>query len=457
MPKEIYLVKVGMTMTEGMVSEWYVADGQQVEKGEMLYALETEKVNLDVDAEYSGTVKHLVEVGIMLAPGDVVGFVFEKGEEIPSDIGGLSATPAPAAPVNDPVAPVATAPEPAAQSEKGPVKSSPAARRLARELGVDLTTISGSGPGGRIVESDVQSAKPEIPRASPLAKRLAAEKGVDLSNVSGTGPGGRIVQADIEAAATAVAATAVTATAITATAITATTVSIEAAAGQTIPIKGMRRTIAQRMFSSLQNSAQLTMDMEALMDDAVRLRESLIEEWQSENLRPTYTDLVIKAVAKALTKHPLMNSQFGETEITLLADIHVGIAVAMPDGLVVPVVRHADRLSVKEISLESSRLAKAARDGTLGLDDYAGGTFTVSALGMYGVDSFTPIINEPQAGILGVNRIYDGTIWKGDTPVRSKKMNLSLTWDHRVIDGAPAAEFLSEVSELLANPYRLLV
>ena len=211
------------------------------------------------------------------------------------------------------------------------------------------------------------------------------------------------------------------------------------------------------MFTSLQSSAQLTMDMEASMDDAVRLRESLIDEWQGEQIRPTYTDLVVKAVTKALKSHPLMNSQLGETEITLLSDIHVGIAVAVPDGLVAPVIRNADELSVKEIAVESSRLATLARNGTLGLDDYAGGTFTISALGMYGVDSFTPIINTPQAGILGVNRIFDGVAWDGDRPLKAKKMNLSLTWDHRVLDGAPAAEFLGEVCTLLANPYRLLV
>ena len=193
-----------------------------------------------------------------------------------------------------------------------------------------------------------------------------------------------------------------------------------------------------------------------MMDDAVRLRDSLIEQWLSENVRPTYTDLVVKAVARALARHPLMNSQLGETEISLLNDINVGIAVALPDGLVVPVIRNADGLSIKEISIESSRLASMAREGSLGLDDYAGGTFTVSSLGMYGVDSFTPIINSPQAGILGVNRIYAGVAWDDDRPVKTKKMNLSLTWDHRVLDGAPAAEFLAEVRELLSEPGLLL-
>ncbi len=442
MPKEIYLLKVGMTMTEGMVSEWYIADGQQVNKGEMLYALETEKVNMDVDAEFDGKVKHLVQVGEMMKPGDVVGFIFEDGEDIPSN---LSAIPVKQ---NSAIGAVEPGSKPGSEPETQPdnknvsdnkdnrVKSSPAARRLAKELDVDFTTLTGTGPGGRIVEADVQAVAATVVRASPLAKRLAEQKGVNISTIKGSGPGGRIVEADIEAAAMK---------------------SSTSIAGETIAVKGMRKTIAQRMFTSLQSTAQLTMDMEASMDDAVRLRESLIDEWQGEQIRPTYTDLVVKAVAKALKSHPLMNSQLGETEITLLSDIHVGIAVAVPDGLVAPVIRNADKLSVKEITVESSRLATFARNGTLGLDDYAGGTFTISALGMYGVDSFTPIINTPQAGILGVNRIFDGVAWDGDRPLKAKKMNLSLTWDHRVLDGAPAAEFLAEVCTLLANPYRLLV
>jgi pyruvate dehydrogenase E2 component (dihydrolipoamide acetyltransferase) len=211
------------------------------------------------------------------------------------------------------------------------------------------------------------------------------------------------------------------------------------------------------MFDSLRSSAQLTMDMDVNMDDAVKLREQLIAEWESEKIRPTYTDLVIKAAAKALKAHPLMNSVFGETEIALLPDIHVGIAVAIDAGLVVPVVRHADRLSVRELAIESARLASLARDGKLNLDDMAGGTFTVSALGMFGVDAFTPILNAPQSGILGVNRIRDDVAWDGDRPVKRKVMRLSLTWDHRVLDGAPAAQFLGAVRDLLEAPYRLLV
>ena len=456
MPREIYLVKVGMTMTEGMVSEWFIADGAEVKKGEMLYALETEKVNLDVDAEADGTVKHLVEAGVTLEPGDVVGYIFAQGESIPDVLPGATSQPEVVVSA-EPVAVESASPMAVeAVVSEGFVKASPAAKRLAKELDVNYLALQGTGPGGRIVEADVQSAasgqtasqQPAVAaiqsqssaniKASPLAKRIAEQRAIDLSQVRGTGPGGRIVQSDVENLGASIAQ------------------ASGPVAGDMVPVKGMRKTIAQRMHQSLQDSAQLTMDMAAVMEDAVKLREQLIREWDGA-ARPTFTDLVIKAAAKALQKHPLMNSQFDGTGIQLLNEIHVGIAVALPEGLVVPVVRHADQLSLKEIAIESARLATSARNGTLGLDDYAGGTFTISALGMFGVDSFTPIINQPQSGILGVNRILDGVAWEGETPVRQKQMNLSLTWDHRVLDGAPAAEFLQTVVEYLSEPYRLLV
>ncbi len=461
MPREIYLVKVGMSMTEGMVSEWFVPDGGTVKKGELVYALETEKVNLDVDAEYDGTVKHMVEVGVMLKPGDVVGYIFETGEEIPADFSGVVGSSSEANAVEESItdhletSSVSMSGAPAVQREEsgGHIKSSPAARRLAKELGIDYQVLQGTGPGGRIVEADVMAASkdgvisatpPVNVKASPLAKRLAAEKGIDLTRITGTGPGGRIVQADIEAAPVSVSRS-------------SPVLADGPLPGDRIPVRGMRKTIAARMHHSLMESAQLSMDMEVLMDDAVKVRTSLVEEWADEGIRPSYTDFVIKAAARALTKHPLMNSQFGADEILLMGEVNVGMAVALPEGLVVPVIRHVDQMSLKEVALESSRLARAARDGSLGLDDYAGGTFTVTALGMYGVDSFTPIINEPQSGILGVNRIYEGVEWDGDKPVKTQKMNLSLTWDHRALDGAPAAEFLAEVRDLLAAPWRLLV
>ena len=445
MPQEIYLVKVGMNMTEGIVEEWCIADGEKVEKGDLLYRLETEKVNLDVDAEATGTVKHIVAEGVTMKPGDVVGYIYEPGEAIPDILpkAGGAAAAVEASPA-DAASPAATAT--ARMPTDGRQFSSPAARRLARELDVEIAAVNGTGPGGRVVEADVQAAataRPEpakAPASSPMARKLARELGVDLAGIKGTGPGGRITKEDVELAASAPAAPEFT-----------------PAEDRTVPVRAMRRTIARRMHESLQTSAQLTMDMDVNMDDAVKLRTQLIDEWKDEGLRPTYTDLVIRACAKALAKHPHMNSVYGETGITLRGDINVGMAVALEEGLIVPVIRHADRLTMKQLVQQSARLAGAARDGTLTPDDLHDGTFTVSALGMLGVDSFTPIINAPQAGILGVNRIRDGVRWEGATPRKTQEMRLSLTWDHRVLDGAPAALFLGAVRDLLEAPYRLLV
>jgi pyruvate dehydrogenase E2 component (dihydrolipoamide acetyltransferase) len=463
MPTEIYLVKVGMTMTEGMVEQWFIPDGGEVKSGELVYALETEKINLDVDAEADGIVKHLVEPGVTMAPGDVVGYIYAAGEEIPAELpapSGQAAT-APAIQSAEPTtSSVATIAPAANRGDGGRILSSPAARRLAGELGVDMSQLNGSGPGGRIVEADIDAAAKAAPApaaiagatagpSSPLARRRAAELGVDLATVQGTGPGGRITKDDVDAAAAAPAARPAAARAPAA--------GSGAIAGQTVPVKGIRKTIATRMKDSLDSSAQLTMDMDVNMEETVRLRAQLIDEWEVEGVRPTYTDLVVRAVAKALRQHPMMNSEFRDTEIALLPEVHVGIAVAIDEGLLVPVIRDADQRDLKSISLEAARLADAARTGALGLDEMAGGTFTVSALGMFGVDSFTPIINAPQAGILGVNRIYDGLAWEGDTPVKRKIMRLSLTWDHRINDGAPAAQFLGTIRDLLEAPYRLLV
>jgi pyruvate dehydrogenase E2 component (dihydrolipoamide acetyltransferase) len=448
MATEIYLVKVGMSMTEGVVEEWYIADGAKVEKGEMLYRLETEKVNLDVDAEASGIVKHIVAEGVTKEPGDVVGYIFAEGEEIPSDLaapGGGATAPAAVAATVATVSATSTVTTASSSKDGDRVLASPAARRLAGELGVDYTTLQGTGPNGRIIEADVHAASQNqaIPGgpSSPMARKLARELGVDLSTVTGTGPGGRITKEDVEKTAASPAAAA----------------PVAIAASGSIPVRGMRKTIADRMHESLMSMAQLTMDMDVNMDDAIKLRGQLVDEWADEGIKPTYTDLVIRASAKALEKHPLMNASWGDKEITLHGDVHVGMAVSLADGLIVPVVKHANSISVKALAAESSRLAGVARDGKLSLDEMQGGTFTVSALGMMGVDSFTPIINAPQAGILGVNRIRDDIRWEGDRPVKTQVMRLSLTWDHRVLDGAPAAEFLGTIKALLEAPYRLLL
>ena len=399
MPSEIYLVKAGMTMEEGTVEEWYVADGARVEPGEMLYRLETEKVNLDVDAETAGTVKHVADAGTTCKPGDVVGFIYADDETIPD----VLPTPKPN-------------PDIAVADETGPddKPKAPAAAKPKRA-------------GGRIA-------------ASPVARKLAAELGLDLADVNGTGPRGRITKEDVQAAADAAAGA-----------------PAVAQAGSSTPLTGMRRTIAERMHTSLRDTAQLTMDMEVAMDDAVKLRRDLVAEWEDDGIRVTYTDLVLAAATKALGKHPSMNSALQDNALVHYEEVHIGVAVALDEGLIVPVIKDAQSKSLQEIAAMSADLASRARDGKLTLDEVEGGTFTVTSLGMFGVDTFTPILNPPQAGILGVGRIYDGLRWEADTAVKAAMIRLSLTWDHRVLDGAPAAEFLAAVRDFLESPYRLLV
>ncbi|MDE2669503.1 MAG: dihydrolipoamide acetyltransferase family protein [Chloroflexota bacterium] len=461
MPTEIYMMKLGMTMTEGTVAEWHIPDGGEVKLGEDLYRLETEKVEMEVEAEAAGIVRHLVPAEATVDPGAVVGWIYAADEEIPDVLPGGGAPAAAAAPAEaEPAAAAAAAPAAPARAEGERVPASPAARRLAKELGVDLDTVTATGPRGRVTEDDVRTAHEAAAAApaaapagapapaSPLARKRAEALGVDLSTVTGTGPGGRITKEDVEAAAAGGAPAAAPA---------AATAPAAAREDEVMAVRGMRKVIAERMYASLQETAQLTMDMDVAMDDCVKLRSQLIEEWAGDSVRPSYTDIVMKAAAKALLDHPRMNAQFLGTEMNLRGEVHVGMAVALDEGLVVPVVRHVDQLGLKEIALESSRLAGLAREGKLGLDDMAGGTFTVSTLGMFGVDSFTPILNPPEVGILGVNRLRDDVRWEGERPVRQKAMTLSLTWDHRALDGAPAAQFLASVRDYLEAPFRLLV
>ncbi|MCY4655989.1 MAG: dihydrolipoamide acetyltransferase family protein, partial [Gammaproteobacteria bacterium] len=349
MPQEIYLLKVGMTMTEGVVDEWYIADGQAVVKGQPIYRLETEKVNMDVEAESDGIVKHLEPAGKTLEPGDVVGWLYAHDEVIPDEL-----------------------------------------PRAERKADLEPTEATNEESPSRDVEkSSVQVQKEEKPPARkiavvPAARRLARELDVDLSAIVGTGPRGRITKEDVEKAAAS-----------------------STPSSHSIQLKGMRKIIADRMFDSLQQTAQLTMDMEVVMDRAIQLRSDLNELWTSEGIHITYTDLVLKAVAIALTKHPRMNASLLENEIQMNSEVNLGMAVALEEGLIVPVIKDASNKSLKQISRETNDLSTRARSNNLQLDEVSNGTFTVTSLGMFGVDTFTPILNRPQTGILGVGRIYE--------------------------------------------------
>ncbi len=469
--------KLGLTMTEGTITEWVAEAGQKVTKGSVVMTIETDKVEEEVSAEGDGIVFHSAKAGETLEPGEIAGWLLAEGEAPPD---GSKVQEPPPAPVEEPTpVPVEEAssqeqpsPEPQAEirieeTTEGRVLSSPNARRVAAEQGVDLSAVQGTGPEGRITSEDVLAAAvapsgtaPEKPttqldrkeegqlRLVPFAARMAAERlGVNVEEVSGTGPDGRVSRTDVYNYARSSGPKAVA----------ARTPQSQGVAGERIPMKGMRGIIAERMFSSLQQMAQLTLTMDVEMDRAIALREQLKDIGTEEvGAVPGYTDFVIAAVAQALRQHPGANSQVDGDDIVLLDEINVGMAVAAPGGLVVPVVHGTDYLGLTEIAQETSRLAAAAREKKLSLAEIEGGTFSVTALGMFGVDAFTPVINPPNSGILGVGRIRDDVAWEGDLPVRVKRMTISLTWDHRVLDGAPAAEFAATIKNLLEQPLRLL-
>lgn len=467
---EVLLPKLGLTMEEGTILEWVVRSGDLVKTGDVLLRLATDKVDVDVEAEGEGRFEPVVPEGVTLPPGALIAWLLSGDEQAPaapsdaavaqvaapaaSDVGELQLTPS-SAPV---------------VASGGRLLASPNAKRVAELQGVDLTTLRGTGPGGRIVSEDVedavaarpagvsaQSAPAGIPVpaaldasptgqfASPLVRRHAVANGVDLASVRGTGLGGRIRRADVEATATAAAASAPSAA------------PAGPRAGQIIPLTGMRGAIARNMTASLQEMAQLTHGYEAEVGDLLALREKLKVEWAGTGLRvPTINDFVVRAAAHALLEHPILNATIREGAIHLLEEVHVGVAVAVPDGLVVPVVRHADRRPLVSIAEETRALATVARDGRLTLSQMEGATFVVSSLGSYGVDFFTPVVNPGNTGILGVGRVRDGVRWEGQVPVRTSVLTLSLSFDHRAVDGAPAAEFLQTVSSLLARPLLLL-
>ncbi len=442
---EVILPQLGETMNEGTIVQWLVKEGDTVNKGDVLFQLESDKAVLDAEAPARGTVlKILHPKGSKVPVLTVVALIGEPGDDITPYLSGVAAAAAaPAAP--EPPAAVAEAPaEVAAQG--GRLFASPRARRVARERGIDLRTVRGSGPGGRIVEADVLAAAALEPRATPLARKVAEEAGVALTEVAGTGPGGRVVRADVEQRVRPAAPTPA-----------AVPAAAPAPAGEMVPLAGVRARIAERMSRSAQETARVTLTTEV---DATRLVEARtqLKDALSDTLGFAigYNDLLIAICARALREHPNVNCRLEGDQIRLLDEVHIGLAVDTDRGLLVPVVRNADRLRVVEIAQRLRELVARAREGKSGPDELTGGTFTITNLGMYGVDAFTPIINLPECAILGVGRIRpEPAVLGGQIAIR-QRLWLSLTFDHRLVDGAPAARFLQRIATLVEEPYLLL-
>ncbi len=480
MAVEVLLPKIGLTMQEGTIDEWLVETGAAVLAGDALLRLATDKVDVDVEAEAGGLFHPVVPAGATVPAGALIGWLLAAGEQPP----GLGDAPTPAAPGSNgasaPEAGAALTPTADAASPStalslngtgGRLLASPNARRVAAEAGVDLTALRGTGPGGRIVSEDVEdylltaAAAPAaqalmappgdtVTPVSPLVRRLAKERGIDLADVRGTGAGGRIRRADLDAATPAP----VPAAAPGATTPAATRSATAPQPGDVLPLTGMRGAIARRMHASLQEMAQLTHGYEVRMDAVVALRAQLKKEWADSDLPvPSLNDFLVKAAALALREHPLLNAAVLDDGIHLFEDIHVGFAVAVQNGLLVPVIEDAAALPLPELASRTRELAENARAGRISPAQMEGATFTVTSLGGYGVDFFTPVVNPGNVAILGVGRLRDGVEWVDEQPRRTRVLTLSLTFDHRAVDGAPAAEYLRTVGGLLSRPLRLLV
>jgi pyruvate dehydrogenase E2 component (dihydrolipoamide acetyltransferase) len=425
MAEAIHLPKLGMTMEEGTLCRWIIPDGGEVKRGELVFEMETEKVQLEVEAEHDGRLKQLVPEGAVLKPGDVVGAILAAGEEVPQEL-------------IDRVA---------AQGGEAPGAGSASAGAAAEPESSPRPAAGPSVPSG------------EPPRVSPIARRLADENGIDVRTLTGSGPGGRIVERDIQMAIdarkAAVGAGASPAPTEAPPAPEAAT-QAPAPAGATVPYGGRRRTIGERMLQSATTMAQVTLTSETQVDAAMEMVHGLNREWRKDGVVVTLTALIVRACALALKEHPQLNARLDGAQIALSPEVNVGVAVDQDAGLIVPVVRAADGMSLQMVAKTIRDLTEKARGDSLRPDDVSGGTFTVSSLEGSGVDAFTPIINPPQAAILGVGRVRDIAAFDGPTVVRRQATTLSLTFDHRLNDGAPAARFLDRLAELLSRPYLLM-
>ncbi len=451
MASEIVLPQWGMEMQDGTIVRWLKQEGDPVAEGEPIVEVETAKLQTELESTASGILSRIVaQEGEIVPIRGVLCVIAEPGEE-------PALTPALA-----PVSPVSTAPVSPELAEGRPAPSAqvvPAARRLARERSIDLAQVRGSGPNGRILLADVEAALP-APTASsasqpvgergpvvPAARRLARENDIDLATVVGSGPQGRILIVDVESA------------------IAARSAPVPPAAPEpsdtagVVPLTGIRGQVAARMLQSIQTTAQVTLTTEANVTEAMGLRRGLSRHQSGQegsSIGPL--PLVVKAVAEALKRHPRMNAietsaADGQAQVQTFTEINIGLAVALDEGLVTPVIRGADGKSLVQIAAENRDLAARTRGGHARPEEITGGTFTITNLGANEIDGFTPIINRPQVGILGVGRVAEKPVIANGEIAKGETMFLSLTFDHRAIDGAPAAQFLQTVKNLLEDPW----
>ncbi|MCC6611945.1 MAG: 2-oxo acid dehydrogenase subunit E2 [Anaerolineae bacterium] len=453
MAVEIVMPRLGWTMEEGTLVEWIKHDGDLVAPGDILFTVESDKALNEVEAFDAGIFRIPPDsdvVGKLVPVGTLLAYIVQPGEEPPFASGATSSQPAastsaPAEPVPLVSAPV-SAPATNGDHANGLPAISPRAKRVAGELGVEWTALQGSGRTGRIVERDVRAAaqnRPAAARVSPVARRAAGELGVDVDALAAQLPGQRITREAVERAA--------------AQPSPAPTTADETRA----PIPRLRQVIAERMAASSHTTAPVTLTTEVDATELVKVRASLKAAGQTDARPvPTYNDLLAKLVAETLAAHPQLNARLDGDSIVTSRAVHMGLAVDTDRGLFVPVIREAQAKTIRQIAAESAALIAQVRDGSIRLEALSGGTFTITNLGPYEIDAFTPIINLPQCAILGVGRIVAKQVVldaEAERVAIRHMMFLSLTFDHRLVDGAPAARFLQQIKRYIEQPYLWLV
>ena len=443
MASKIIMPKQGLQMETGIITQWLHGEGDEIKEGEPLFEMETDKLTITIDASAGGTLlKILAEPGEAIPVAATIAIVGQPGEDISALVSEATAASG-GAPAAQPEAPTVApeAPAPAAPAESGGRKFiSPRAKTAAEERGIDYSGISGTGTDGLVIERDILAYEAGRLDITPLAANVARLNGVDASAVKGTGPNGKVTVADVSAAGAVPKAAAAS-----------------PRGSRVEPMNGMRRAIARNMMASKTTNAQASHRMAVDMTQIIQLREA----FKAMNVKISYNDIIIRICAQALREMPIVNASIDGNNIVYHDYVNIGLAVSVPGGLIVPVVKDADIIGLTEIAARSRALVDKAHSGALTTDDYHGGTFTVTSLGMFDVDDFVAIINPPESAILAVGKICKTPVVvtgkDGADEIAIRPMcALTLGYDHRSIDGAEAAKFLQKIKQYAQNPALML-
>ena len=411
MATKVHMEALSPTMEEGRLVKWTKQEGDAVKSGDTLAEVETDKAVMELVARADGQLlKVMVPEGTTVPVGNVVAWIGKPGEKVDGAGSGEQRAvqpPKPAPPAAMPIAAPAAPAAPVAPADATRVKASPLAKRIAKEAGVDLKLVQGSGPGGRVIKRDVEAGATQVRAVVPAPRSpLPAPSGAPYEDV---------------------------------------------------PLTQIRKTIAKRLAASLGPIPHFFLTTEIDMERAAEAREALNKQLGEEGGKISFNDIIIKAVALALVQHRACNAWFQEDHIRYWNEVHIGMAVAIEDGLITPVIRNADRKSLREIGAESRELAGRARNRRLKPEEYTGATFSVSNLGMFDIDQFTAVINPPEAGIVAIGSIVAKPVAEGDGVVVRRRLRMTMSCDHRVIDGATGAVFLKTLKQMLENPLAMLL